>query len=197
NVVYDSKGKVISYEKELLSSGTVTKASIENLYNPWNGELAQVKDQISGKVLWELKETNARAQVLKAMLGTSEVKNTYNDATGMIREINHVNYVGDPLVNIQYTFNAVKNELRSRKVLGNFNIIESFDYDDNNRLINWTNPVTGIKPTSNRNTYDIKGRILKNDQVGKIKFDNPDNVYQPTGMSLNTDGIQNYNNDLI
>ncbi|MDC8101944.1 RHS repeat-associated core domain-containing protein [Chryseobacterium rhizosphaerae] len=197
NVVYDSKGKVISYEKELLSSGTATKASIENLYSPWNGELYQVKDQISGKVLWELKETNARAQVLKAMLGTSEIKNTYNDATGMIRETNHVNYVGDPLVNIQYTFNAVKNELSSKKILGNFNIKESFDYDDNNRLINWTNPVTGIKPTSNRNTYDIKGRILKNDQVGKIKFDNPDNVYQPTGMSLNTDGIQNYNNDLI
>ncbi|MCQ9638970.1 type IV secretion protein Rhs [Chryseobacterium sp. WG14] len=197
NITYDGNGRVISYKKEITSLGGITNASIENLYSPWNGELYQVKDQISGKVLWELKQTNARAQVLKAMLGTSEVNNTYNDATGMIREINHLNYVGEPLVNIQYNFNAIKNELISRKVLGNFNIIETFDYDDNNRLINWTNPVTGIKPTSSRNIYDVKGRILKNDQIGKVLFENPDNAYQSTGMSLNTEGVNNYNDDLI
>jgi RHS repeat-associated protein len=64
-------------------------------------------------------------------------------------------------------------------------------------LVNWTNPVTGIKPTTNRNVYDIKGRITQNDQVGTIKFENSAKIYQPTGMTLNAAGEQNYNNDLI
>ncbi len=64
-------------------------------------------------------------------------------------------------------------------------------------MVNWTNPVTGIKPTTNRNVYDIKGRITQNDQVGTIKFENSAKIYQPTGMTLNAAGEQNYNNDLI
>jgi len=87
--------------------------------------------------------------------------------------------------------------LNSRTTGGDFNIVESFDYDDNNRLINWTNPITGIKPTSNRNVYDVKGRIMENDQVGTMKYENSAKIYQPTGMTLNAVGTQNYNNDLI
>ncbi|WP_228457869.1 RHS repeat domain-containing protein [Chryseobacterium candidae] len=64
-------------------------------------------------------------------------------------------------------------------------------------MVNWTNPVTGIKPTTNRNVYDIKGRITQNDQVGTIKFENSAKIYQATGMTLNAAGEQNYNNDLI
>ncbi|MFP3600262.1 hypothetical protein, partial [Chryseobacterium sp. SIMBA_029] len=72
---------------------------------------------------------------------------------------------------------------------GDFNITESFDYDDNNRLVNWTNPITGVKvQNATRNVYDVKGRIQENDQVGKIKFDNPSKIYQPTGMTLNNEG---------
>ncbi|WP_238555365.1 RHS repeat domain-containing protein [Chryseobacterium sp. P1-3] len=37
----------------------------------------------------------------------------------------------------------------------------------------------------------------KNDQVGTIKFENSQKIYQPTGMTLNAAGVQNYNNDLI
>ncbi len=196
NIVYDGIGRVSSYEKEVRSSGIVTKASIENLYSTWNGEMYQVKDKVSGKSLWELKETNARSQVIKAKLGTTEVNNAYNGATGMIQEIKHINNQGFDLINMQYTFNAIKNELNVRKNLV-FNINESFDYDDNNRLVNWTNPVTGIKPSANRNLYDIKGRIIKNDQVGTINYQDNERIYQPTGMTLNTAGIANYNSDLI
>ncbi|PTT36042.1 type IV secretion protein Rhs, partial [Chryseobacterium sp. HMWF028] len=196
NVVYDNKGRVRSYVKEAQSSGIVTMVSIENLYNQWNGELYQVKDKASGKILWELQQTNARAQVVKAKLGTTEINNTYNDATGMLQEIKHLSSISAPIVNIQYTFNAIRNELNYRKnVL--FNISESFNYDGNNRLVNWTNPVTGITPPADRNIYDIKGRIMENDQLGTIKYENADKIYQPTGMTLNNSGIQNYDQDLI
>lgn len=194
-ITYDDKARVVSYEKQLYSSGILTKVQIENFYNPWNGDLYLVKDKNSGAILWELQETNARGQILRTKLGQSSINNSYG-ATGFLTEIKHISSV-QTILNIQYTFDAVKNELKLRKTLGDFNIIETFDYDDNNRLVNWTNPVTGIKPQSNRNVYDIKGRITQNDQIGTIKFENSAKIYQPTGMTLNAVGTQNYNNDLI
>ncbi|WP_326981923.1 RHS repeat-associated core domain-containing protein [Chryseobacterium sp. MYb264] len=193
---YDDKARIISYEKQLYSAGTLTKVQIENLYSPWNGELYQVKDKNSGKILWELKETDAKGAVLKAKLGATEINNIY-DTNGYLTNVNHSSQVKPSILQLSYSFDAIKNELKSRTTGGDFNIVESFDYDDNNRLINWTNPVTGIKPSGNRNIYDIKGRIIQNDQVGTMKYENSSKIYQPTGMTLNTVGTQNYNNDLI
>ncbi|WNI35969.1 RHS repeat-associated core domain-containing protein [Chryseobacterium sp. SG20098] len=192
-ITYDDKGREISYVKQLSSSGMVTEAHIENIYNDWNGELYQIKDQQNDKVLWQLQETNAKGQVKQATLGASVITNTYNDATGMLTEIKHIS-PQQTVLNIQYGFDAIRNELKSRKTLGDFNIIESFNYDDNNRLLNWTNPVTG---QLSKNIYDEKGRIKQNDQVGEIKFDNSAKIYRPTGMTLNTVGVQNYTGDLI
>ncbi|MCQ9639363.1 T6SS effector amidase Tae4 family protein, partial [Chryseobacterium sp. WG14] len=195
-ITYDDKARVISYEKQLYSSGTLTKVQIENVYSAWSGQLYQVKDKTSGKILWELKETNAKDQVVKAKLGVADINNTY-DANGFLTGVNHSSAIKPSILQLSYSFDAIKNELKSRTTGGDFNIVESFDYDDNNRLVNWTNPVTGIKPSTNRNVYDVKGRITQNDQVGTIKFENSAKVYQPTGMTLNAAGTQNYNNDLI
>ncbi|MBB6332219.1 RHS repeat-associated protein [Chryseobacterium sediminis] len=195
-ITYDDKARVISYEKQLYSSGVLTKVQIENVYSVWNGELYQVKDKMAGKILWELKETNAKGQVLKSKLGVADVNNVY-DTNGFLTNTNHSSQAKPSILQLSYSFDAIKNELKSRTTGGDFNITESFDYDDNNRLVNWTNPVTGIKPTANRNVYDIKGRITQNDQVGTIKFENSAKIYQATGMTLNAAGEQNYNNDLI
>lgn len=195
-ITYDDKARVISYEKQLYSSGVLTKVQIENVYSAWNGELYQVKDKTSGKTLWELKETNAKGQALKAKLGAADINNTY-DVNGFLTHVNHSSAVKPGILQLSYSFNAIKNELNSRTTGGDFNIIESFDYDDNNRLVNWTNPLTGIKPANNRTVYDVKGRIMENDQVGIMKYENSAKIYQPTGMTLNAAGTQNYNNDLI
>lgn len=195
-MTYDDKARVISYEKQLYSSGTLTKVQIENVYDGWNGELYQVKDKISGKVLWELQNTNARGQVLKAKLGAATINDTY-DSNGFLTDIHHTSAAHTDILKIKYTFDAIRNELTYRKTEGDFAIEEKFDYDDNNRLINWTDPVTGIKPSSSRNVYDVKGRITQNDQVGTMKYENSAKIYQPTGMTLNAAGTQNYNNDLI
>ncbi|MDY0931777.1 RHS repeat-associated core domain-containing protein [Chryseobacterium sp. CFBP8996] len=196
-ITYDDKARVISYEKQLYSSGAITKVQIENVYSTWNGELYQVRDKNSGKILWELKETNARGQVSKAKLGAADANNMY-DENGFLTNVNHSSQVKTDILQIHYSFDGIKNELRLRTTGGDFSINETFDYDDNNRLINWTNPVTGVKVQNAKlNVYDAKGRILENDQVGKIKFENSSKIYQPTGMILNAAGEQNYNNDLI
>ncbi|WP_175623186.1 hypothetical protein [Chryseobacterium schmidteae] len=58
----------------------------------------------------------------------------------------------------------------------------------------WTNPRTG---QSSSNIYDASGRILENDQLGKVKFTHLNKIYQPTNVELNATGQQNYTNDLI
>jgi len=198
-IIYDTKGRVTSYEKELNSSGITTKVSVENLYSPWNGELYQIKDKVSGKILWELKETDVKGMVLRARLGAADITNSY-DLNGFLKTVDHSSAAKPNIMKLTYTFDALRNELTYRKTEGDFNIEEKFYYDGNNRLINWTDPVTGpvigFEPAS-RNVYDIKGRIIQNDQVGTIKFENAAKIYQPTGMTLNAAGVQNYNNDLI
>ncbi|GAA4166992.1 hypothetical protein GCM10022217_41600 [Chryseobacterium ginsenosidimutans] len=193
-ITYDDKGRVVSYEKQLYSSGTMTKVKIENVYSPWNGELYQLKDQTSGKILWQLNETNAKGQVLSAKLGAVDISNSYDINNRSLVNITHSTQNNGGILQQTYSFDIIKNELKSRTRGGDFNITELFNYDDNNRLVNWTNPVTG---QMSYNTYDVKGRITENDQVGTMKYENSSKIYQPTGMTLNTAGEQNYNNDLI
>ncbi|MDH6254189.1 RHS repeat-associated protein [Chryseobacterium sp. H1D6B] len=191
-IEYDDFGRIISYTKKLSSSGVMTGVNIINVYSPWNGELVQIKDK-SGILLWELKEANAKGQVQKTRLGAADVINIF-DAAGFLRNISHSSAAEPGILNIDYQFNAVKNELETRNTLGGFNILEKFVYDGNNRLIRWTNPVTG---EVSENIYDIKGRITFNNQVGTMKYGNTAKIYQPTGMTLNAAGEQNYTNNLI
>ncbi len=193
---YDGLSRIKSYTKSLSSSGITTEVTIIHDYNSWNGELYQLRDKKTGYLLWELQSTNERGQDLNSKLGEASIANTY-DGNGFLSNINHSSAVKPGILQISYLFDAVKNELKSRTTGGDFNINESFDYDSNNRLVNWTDPVSGIKPPVNRNTYDIKGRITENDDVGVIKFENSSKIYQPTGITLSTSGTQNYNNDLL
>lgn len=195
-ITYDDKGRPVSYEKELQSSGILTKASVENIYSPWNGELYQIKDKTTGKVLWELKESNAKDQVLQAKLGAAEITNVY-DPNGFLMNINHSSAVKPDILKVSYSFDAIKNELKNKTTILSGTIDESFDYDDNNRLVNWSDPVLGDKPAANRNIYDVKGRIMENDQVGVMKYENSAKIYRPTGMTLNAAGKENYAYDLI
>ncbi|WP_374441915.1 RHS repeat-associated core domain-containing protein [Epilithonimonas sp.] len=193
-ITYDNKARVTSYEKSLFSSGVYTKVVIENVYNPWDGSLYQVKDKTSNKVLWELTQTNAKGSVLKAKLGGTLIENTY-DANNFLKNVTHTRVTDNSnVLFVNYSFDALKNELNSRTTGGYFNILESFTYDDNNRLKSWTNPKTGLQST---NIYDDQGRIRENDQIGTIKFDNTTNIYRPTGATLNANGQQNYSGNLI
>ncbi|WP_417430975.1 polymorphic toxin type 23 domain-containing protein [Halpernia sp.] len=193
-ITYDDKARVSSYEKSLYSSGILTKVTIENVYSSWSGDLYQVKDKTSGKILWQLDETNAKGLVKSAKLGGTTINNLY-DANYFLINTSHTKTVGgNTVLQMGYTFNAIKNELTHRTRGGDFNLSESFTYDDNNRLLNWTNPKTGVL---SNNVYDIKGRITSNDQVGTIKFENTTSLYRPSSVVLNAAGTANYNNDLI
>lgn len=196
-IIYDDKMRVTSYEKSLYSSGILTKVSIENEYDAWSGDLYRVKEKTTGKVLWELQEENAKGQIVTAKLGGTLINNLYT--SGFLGSTSHTRSSDNSTVLfMSYGFNLSKNELTSRYRGGYFNITEQFEYDSQNRLINWTDPVTGVfTQNKKRNEYDNKGRIMQNDQVGTIKFENVTTKYRPTGMVLNTLGIDNYDNELL
>ncbi|MCX8530807.1 RHS repeat-associated core domain-containing protein [Chryseobacterium luquanense] len=190
---YDEKSRIKSYTKSLQSSGILTEVTIMHAYNDWNGQLYQLKDKKTGLVLWELQNTNVKGQTLTSKLGTSTINNLYS-VNGFLTSTNHSSAVKPGILQISYTFDAIKNELTNRTTGGDFNILESFTYDDNNRLISWTDPRTGL---TSSNVYDVKGRITVNDQLGQVKYENSNKIYQSTGIDLNPAGVQNYTNDLI
>ena len=193
NIVYDAMSRVVSYEKSLSSEGKTTSVTIEQVYDSRTGELYQLKDKKSGKILWELKEQNAKGQLTKALLGGTKISNTY-DSNGFLSFVRHEVENKSDLLSLSYSFNAIKNELNGRSRGGTMNILEVFEYDDNNRLVKWTNPVT----TENHyNLYDKEGRIIENNELGRIKFENSGKVYQPTGVTLNSRGEELLKNNLI
>jgi RHS repeat-associated protein len=190
NIVYDTKSRVASYEKELVSAGGTTTAKIENVYNLYDGSLYQLKNKTTQDVLWQLQEIKANGQVVKERFAVVNSVNTYNAANDLLTGINQSSKF-QPVLQLSYSFSALKNELNSRSRTGIFTINEAFVYDTNNRLTSWTNPKTGLLST---NSYDDKGRITTNDQVGDIVFD-PAKVYQASKITLNPAGEQNYLND--
>jgi RHS repeat-associated protein len=191
NITYDDKGRVTSYEKGLYSSGGLTKTNIENLYSIWGGDLYQVKDKSTAKVLWELQKAKANGQILNAKLGGVAIQNVY-DNNDFLSSVSHSSALQPNVLKMTYAFNAIKNELNSRSRTGIIAVNEVFNYDDNNRLISWTNPKTNLLST---NGYDDKGRILENDQVGTIGF-KTDKIYQANVATLNSQGEQNYLNNI-
>ncbi len=186
NITYDNYGRIKRYDKGLVSDGVTTSVAIENVYSTWDGSLYQLKQEGTSKILSEIQSVNAKGQILQAKLGATQITNTY-DAFGFLSQEKHLSGTNN-LMEVSYSFNAIKNELNERHHL-NFNIDEYFTYDNNNRLINWTNPRTG---QLSNNTYDSKGRITYNDQLGSIGFNMGGNLYRATNLTLNTQGLANF-----
>lgn len=193
NIIYDKLSRVVSYEKSIVSSGITTKASIENVYDIWSGILSQVKDKATGKVLWRLQAAGADGRVMRAQLGETSISNKF-DVDNFLSQTDHISSKG-LIFGSSYVFDSIKNELKERTRQGNISRRETFIYDDNNRLVEWTNPKTGGKSF---NKYDIQGRIVQNDQVGTYQYQSTNGkMYQYTNVMLNNIGKQNYLNDKI
>lgn len=58
------------------------------------------------------------------------------------------------------------------------NILESFEYDENNRLVKWTNLVTtGVQKAIDH----MLGRFILMTPIIQMQI-NQDNIYQPTSL---------------
>ncbi|MDQ1805055.1 RHS repeat-associated core domain-containing protein [Chryseobacterium sp. CKR4-1] len=192
DIQYDMNSRIISYKKGLISKGKETSVEVAHSYDDWSGMLYKITDVRTGATLWKLKENDAMGNIIRANLGSSNIRNTF-DAQGMLSETKQ-EVSGVPALNATYTFDSIRNELTEKTRSGSFSINENFLYDNNNRLIEWSNPKTNGRSS---NLYDIRGRIVGNDNVGTVKFDNGEKIYQATGINFNDQGKLNYANDQI
>ena len=72
----------------------------------------------------------------------------------------------------------IKNELNGRSRGRTMNILESFEYDENNRLVKWTNLVTtGVQKVIDH----MLGRFILMTPIIQMQI-NQDNIYQPTSL---------------
>lgn len=72
----------------------------------------------------------------------------------------------------------IKNELNGRLRGGTMNILESFEYDENNRLVKWTNLVTtGVQKVIDH----MLSRFILMTPIIQMQI-NQDNIYQPTSL---------------
>ncbi|KFF09724.1 hypothetical protein IW15_22510, partial [Chryseobacterium soli] len=185
-IKYDALGRISQYTQGLDSGGNTTQVTISNNYSTSNGSLESITDTNSGKILWQLENINAKGQVLGAKLGNTKISNQYNNL-GFIAHTSHISGNAD-LMTLDYSFDAIKNELNYR-THQNFGIDENFIYDDNNRLVEWTNPKTGLISS---NKYDNTGRIIANDQLGDVGFSIGGSPYRVMSIKLNPQGVENY-----
>ncbi len=163
--------------------------TIEYGYNTYNGLIDQYKDPSTNTVLWKLNTANEKMQVLTASLGNGmQITNKY-DSYGYYETAKHSSSTATAL-NLEYQFQAVRGLLNYRKnnITGVLSWNESFTYDNQDRLLSWTDP-TG----TTSNTYETDGRIKTNDLVGAYNYD-AGNRYRKKSATLNATGLAFYTN---
>lgn len=184
---YDAFGRKNTELTETKSGSSVSSVHVENIYST-SGILEKIKDIPSGVIIWKQNDLNEKGQILSALLGNGiQINNSY-DSNYFLTGINHINANNVPVLSNGYSFNALLGTLDSRSnntiQSGGWN--ETFQYDNLQRLISWTDP-NGTQSQ----TYDNYGRIDNNSQVGDYKYDSG-NRYRKRGVNLNPVGDAYY-----
>jgi len=182
---YNSYGRISSevYEaKDKLNNITVQKR-VDMQYQ--YGELLQTTLQGTGQVLWKINNLDSKGQLSVAVQGTA-LKTTYQyDTYGLPQQSLLENVSGSPvtMMNLGYSFDAQRGLLNSRSN-GAFNWSESFSYDSQDRLTNFNDNLG-----NNSQTYDNRGRIQNNSQLGDYTYE--DASYKQTELNLSNHAIAN------
>lgn len=187
-ISYDTYGRPateINRSKYFLD-GTEAVTQMTYGYDTVSGALLTLTDA-DGRTHYTLKEQNARGQMTLAELGTGKMEHSY-DAYGLPKARKHTQFNSSSgpttVLDVQYSFNAVRGILESRNRNGRFSnaITETFTHDIQDRLTE----VEGLWNLSR--TYDKRGRVQENSNLGKLEYQT-DKVYQLREVNLNAEGV--------
>lgn len=166
---YDQFGRVFQVFDAARTGADFTRNAIENVYNE-RGYLTNVKDASSGESLYQVASTDARGNARIIFYGNGETNiHIYDPRTGFLTLIYRYEALGTT-----QEYNATWDHLgnmTSRKDSLMGNTIETFHYDEHNRLAR--NTLGGTSVTIN---YDITDNITsKSDFEGGSTYE-----YHPT-----------------
>ncbi|MEN2436730.1 RHS repeat-associated core domain-containing protein [Weeksellaceae bacterium A-14] len=183
STTFDSYGRAdeITISATLQNPSYTTTSKIKNAYDT-NGILIQQNDVDTGKTIWHISSVNAQGQTTKMEYGNGyDLTNTY-DQNYSLEKINHTrSSSGVNLLDIDYDYDTKKGVLNSRN-FNNFSKSENFTYDKLNRLL--SEAVNGI--IINQYTYDNRGRLTSNSELGKYNYNSTD--YKLQNINFNTSG---------
>lgn len=193
--VYDEFGRVSKefYRSQFAFGNNKTEKWIRNTYK--NGYKWQMYDDASNTLLWENTSYNVRGQLTSGKFGNGFIETRAYDQYGYISQIKATRTVQNTTTQFSHNtvFDAERGNLTSRTTTNFFstgNYVETFEYDNLDRLTEYTN----VKGQQEVQEYDNKGRITEN-YLGQYNYDQY-KPYRNTSIELNEDGKGYYNNRL-
>ncbi|MCR9053268.1 MAG: FG-GAP-like repeat-containing protein [Phaeodactylibacter xiamenensis] len=147
----------------LLSTHYPNSFSIRNIYNDY-GYHSEVRDNITNTLYWKADQVNARGQLTKSTLGNGVISEfSFNNNTSWLEKIKSFGTQGQ-VQDLSYAYNNLGNLTQRQDNL--LNLIESFEYDDLNRLV--SSSIPGVANTNL--TYDVLGNITYKSDVGQYFY---------------------------
>lgn len=167
-----------------LAGGISKTITTRNEYDT-SGILTEIWNDGTPDKLWELSEINARGQELTVNLGNGITQAKTYDAYGYLTKIEDKESGTAPnpavALHTEYDFNVQRGNLNSRENFG-FSWQETFNYDNQDRLIDITGDVSHAK------TYKNNGNIDNNDALGDYVYGNTNKKYRLTEIDPNSAG---------
>jgi len=171
-ITFDEFGRdlTVLYHGTDLASGKATNKKIKNEYQ--FGVLNQIADAVTNAVLWRANNVNERGQITNGFYGNGIGFNNMYNAHGFPTQMKHEIYddtlppvgdsggfveAGEPINVLTLTniFNVQRGNLTSRTT-SLFNLTETFEYDNLDRLIEW-----GSEPENIQNIVFTQGQGLQ------------------------------------
>lgn len=186
STTFDSFGRAdeVTIKTVIANPSYTSSSTLKNIYDA-NGILVQQNDVTNGNMIWLVSDIDAKGRTTLMEYGNGyQLSNTYNTNTYGLEKISH-NRNGVNILDIGYDFDMNKGVLNKRHNF-TFNKEEKFTYDALNRLLSET--VNNV--LTNEYTYDKRGRITSNTELGKYNYNNTD--YKLQSIDFNANG-QNVN----
>lgn len=184
---YDAWGRV---EKETKTASLNGKTSTSGTQNEYKNGLAykiyEIKNGQKTKTLWETTEVNAQGQLTKATLGNGIAISNIYDSYGYITNIKHT-LGATTTIELGTNFDTQRGNLKWRKNSLFGNVTENFDYDSQDRLIQYPN-AQGVQENQ---VYEDDGRI-KSNSLGTYNYGNSNKKHQNTSITLTAAALSDY-----
>ena len=184
STTFDSFGRadIVSISTAVSNPNYTSASSIKNIYDS-NGILIQQNNNDTGTMVWHVSDINSQGKTTQMEYGNGyTLSNQYNPNDFTLFNSTHQNTSnGNIALNIDYSYDVNKGVLNWRRN-NTFGKKEDFTYDKLNRLL--TEAVNGV--LTNEYTYDKRGRITSNTELGKYNYNESD--YKLQSIDFNTNG---------